>query len=252
MASWEQLQEEFQHWDNVGKKPSIWWRDDDAEKNTEVLRRLNSLSVDAGVPLNLAVIPVGADESLLPFFADNPVLFALQHGYSHLNHAPADERKHELGDHRSMLLIEQELQTGLKKLELLLASRFVAAMVPPWNRIGSGVLSRLAGIGFHGISTLEPRESKTLSGLTQVNVHVDLIDWRQRQFAGEEKVLDQLLGHLKARREGGVDADECTGVMSHHLAHDEGCWQFLEKLLMVCDKEKVDWLAAPALFNSPD
>lgn len=252
MVNWEQLQEEIQRWNDVGKKPSLWWRDDDAETDTDALRRLSALSIDAGVPLNLAVIPQGVSKSLLPVFADNPLLFAMQHGYSHLNHAPADERKHEFGDHRSIELIGQELQTGLKTLESLLASRFVAAMVPPWNRIGSEVLSRLASLGFSGISTLNPRKSETLYSLIQVNVHVDLIDWRQREFSGEDRVLAQLLGHLQARREGSVDAQECTGVMSHHLAHDEGCWHFLEKLLVVCDKEKVDWLAAPELFTSRD
>jgi hypothetical protein len=71
--------------------------------------------------------------------------------------------------------------------------------------------------------------------LNQVNTHVDVIDWRGRNgppggFLGEDACLSLFIGHLRARRLGTVDADEPTGILSHHLVHDAATWRFLEKL----------------------
>jgi len=61
---------------------------------------------------------------------------------------------------------------------------------------------------------------------------VDIIDWNgSRGFIGEHAALDQFVRHLAARRRGEVDADEPTGLMTHHLYHDEGCWCFVGEVL---------------------
>jgi hypothetical protein len=57
------------------------------------------------------------------------------------------------------------------------------------------------------------------------------MNWQSRRFAGLAAALDQLVAHLRARREGAVDADEATGVMSHHAYHDEDAWSFIAELI---------------------
>jgi len=224
---WQALLAELDAWQQRGQPATLWWRDDDAEQDSPALQRLNRLSIRFGIPLTLAVIPVDAKASLAPLFAANTRLQAWQHGYSHRNHAPPAQRKCELGDHRPLATVLEELQRGRVLLQGLLGERFAPVLVPPWNRLAAGLIPRLDGAGFCGLSTLGPRQPLALPTL---NVHVDLINWRDGgRFAGEAAVLTQLLGHLQARRLGRVDASEPSGIMTHHLAHDEACWAFLER-----------------------
>ena len=67
-----------------------------------------------------------------------------------------------------------------------------------------------------------------------INVHIDLIDWRgSRNFVGEDVALGALIDHLFRRRTGVCPVTETTGLMTHHLDHDEGTWRFVERLLDV-------------------
>ncbi len=251
MASWSALQQELSLWHQAGRSATFWWRDDDAERDTPALQMLNNLSQRYAVPLQLAVIPSGADSSLCPHFAANSELYALQHGFSHSNHAPADQRKCELGDHRLPEQVTDELNRGRISLQSLLGGAFIPALVPPWNRLSDQLPPLLFDYGFCGLSTLGPRPQAQAYQLSIVNVHVDIIDWKQRRFAGEERALKQLVDHLADRRQGLVDGEEATGLMTHHLAHDQQCWDFIERLLEFCDRQPVRWLSAPQLFSAP-
>ncbi|MCW8883950.1 MAG: polysaccharide deacetylase family protein [Motiliproteus sp.] len=247
--AWQALADELSLWEQQGRTATLWWRDDDACTDSAALRRLNQLSLDYQVPLHLAVIPAHADSSLLSLFQQNSKLSALQHGYSHLNHAPANERKCELGHHRPLQQVLEELSTGREKLEQLIGSeQFNPTLVPPWNRLSDQLTEQLAKRGFIGLSTLKPRPEKRIFGLTQVNVHIDIINWKERQFAGEERALAQLLSHLQDRRRQRVDADEATGLMTHHLDHDELCWVFCERLFQFLKGYPVRWLDQSELF----
>ena len=82
------------------------------------------------------------------------------------------------------------------------------------------------------------------------NCHVDPIDWRAGgTFRGEQRVLSALLGHLRARRLGEVDAAEPTGVLTHHRCHDDDTWAFMESLLRYTStRSAVRWLPAAQVF----
>ena len=251
MASWQALAQELSVWQELGRSPELWWRDDDAQKDSGALQRLNQLSLNYQIPLQLAVIPAGVEQSLLSAFESNQRLYGLQHGYSHRNHASADKRKCELGDDRSLNAVLAELLEGRNLLAELLGEAFTAALVPPWNRLTEALPPKLNQIGFIGLSTLGPRVSSPIYGLAQVNVHVDLIDWKNRAFAGEARVLSQFISHLSARRQGIVDPDEATGFMTHHLAHDDDCWAFCQKLFHFLQQYPVAWQSPEKLFSVP-
>ncbi len=251
MSNWQLVADELQRWSAAGLTPTLWWRDDDAQRDSAALRQLNDLSLEFALPLHLAVIPDGSDASLRALFAANPRLYALQHGYSHRNHAPADQRKCELGDQRPLAQVLDELQTGQQQLQQLLGAAFTPVLVPPWNRLSQALPPQLLSLGFVGLSTLGPRSEPRPYGLRQTNVHVDLIDWKQRRFAGETQVLTQLLAHLQDRRLERVDSREATGIMTHHLAHDQDCWRFCQDLFAFCRQQPLRWCAAPELFPTP-
>ncbi len=251
MADWHDLERELDAWQATDHVATFWWRDDDAVSATPALERLLALAQEAAAPLALAVIPAAAEPSLVRRLDGASQVAVLQHGYAHLNHAPPERRKCELGPERPTATVLDELSAGGKRMRALFGGRALAVLVPPWNRIDGAVARSLPGAGFRGLSTLGPRPERWgAPGLRQVDVHVDLVDWRGgRGFVGLSAALDQVLGHLAARRGGSADGDEPTGLMTHHLVHDAGCWDFVaEFLARTRARPSARWLTAGELF----
>src|SRR6185436_14055067 len=99
MTGWPDIHQELGRWRDAGRAPLLWWRDDDAVDATPALDRLLALHEAHRVPLALAVVPANATPALARRLADLPAVDLLQHGYAHTDHAPAGERKTELGLH---------------------------------------------------------------------------------------------------------------------------------------------------------
>lgn len=245
------LHTELDAWAAAGRKPVFWWRDDDATADLTSLRRLLDLREASGLPLALAVIPALIEESLPPLLAGQEGLCLLQHGYAHQNHAPPDRKKRELGDERPLDAVLAELKAGKARGEAFFGAAWLPILVPPWNRIAPAVAAALPGLGFTGLST-HGRAPTPPPGLLQVNSHLDIMEWKPRaRFRGEGAVLDNLCAELAARREDekGLPV-EPLGLLTHHLAHDEAAWNFLEKLLSDPHvKEMVSWKPASGLFS---
>lgn len=228
MASWQALADEAARWQEAGGA-DLWWRDDDAADQSAALDRLLALHRATSAPLALAIVPARATEALAARLAVEPGIDLLQHGYAHLNHAPPDEKKTELGAHRPAMIVLGELGTGWLALERLFGTRALAVMVPPWNRIAPALVPTLPEIGFKGLSAFGPRRrARPVRGLAQINTHVDLVDWKNRRFVGEEAALAALVGALLHAR---TVSREPVGMLSHHLAMDGEAWDFLKSLL---------------------
>lgn len=220
---------EISHWQRLGKDVELWWRDDDAQKQSPQLTRLIALSQQHQVPVALATIPFGVELNLKNVTAENELVTIIQHGYSHHNHALPTQRKMELGLHRPLQTILDELTRGRQLLLKLFTDSFVPILVPPWNRIDPKIVAQLSEIGFIGLSDLGPR-NQYFTTLEKTNVHVDIINWKTRRFAGASQAISQLVNHLEAKRLGNTDINEAAGIMTHHLVHDEACWDFLDQL----------------------
>lgn len=230
MTGWQALDGEIARWRDAGRTAELWWRDDDAADVTVGLDRLLDLHRATGTPLALAVVPADATTMLAARLADEPGVDLLQHGYAHTNHAPAADKKCELGPHRPAMLVLGELATGRLALERLFGDRPLPVLVPPWNRIAPALVSALPEIGFKGLSTFGHRSRAVpVSGLEQVNAHLDLVDWKgSRGFVGGATALAMLTAALRHAR---CSSNEPIGVLSHHLVMDEAAWDFLRSLL---------------------
>jgi hypothetical protein len=230
MANWDDLTRELDAWHRRGTAATFWWRDDDAVRVTPALMRLLALSDGAEAPVSLAVIPRDADDGLRDRLARQPLASVLQHGWSHANHAP-DGRQEEFGPHRPLPMMLAEVALGWRRISGF--DRSFPVFVAPWNRMDPHVLGYLSAAGLRAVSTLGPRETAEPSaGIRRTNVHVDIVDWQgTRGFVGLERALDQVVTHLRQRRTGEADADEPTGLMTHHGFHDEGCWGFIADFL---------------------
>ncbi len=230
-AGWDGLAAELDAWQRAGRQATFWWRDDDATRQTLPLDRLLDLGARLAVPLALAVIPRDADESLAGALGGRSDVAVLQHGFAHANHAPGEDRQEEHGPHRPRDVMLDEIADGWRRLE-----RFptrLPVMVAPWNRMDASLVAHLPVAGLAAVSTLGPRDAAAPApGVRRTNVHVDIVDWQGGGgFMGDDRVLAQVINHLAARRTGHCDADEPTGLMTHHLFHDEGCWDFVERFL---------------------
>ncbi len=254
MTGWAALDAELEAWRAARDTPTFWWRDDDAGRPGEALERLLELGARWEVPLALAVVPADCGRPLAERLAKAPDVAVLPHGLGHLNHAPEGAKKAEFGAHRPLFELLGDVATGWNRTRLLFAAKALPVFVPPWNRLAPSLVPRLADAGLRGLSRFGPRAAALAApGIVECNCHLDLLAWRgNRGFVGEAEALAAVVEHLSGRREGRFDSAEPTGVMSHHLAHDEGCWRFLGRLFEHLRKGGIGrWLSAVEAFNVP-
>jgi hypothetical protein len=209
---------------DAGGIVEVWLRDDDAVTVTPALDRLTELCDQYGMPILLAVIPEPADEKLSTFVGIHPLLTPTQHGFNHTNHALPGQRARELGGGRPIAAVISDLQRGLEKLSGLFGSRMTAILVPPWNRIDDDLLPLLPGLGFQAISTFGARQERA-PGLAAINCDLDIIDWKNGRRCHPHEKLARRLADLVAAGEGSRHS---IGLLTHHLAHDEEAWIFLD------------------------
>ena len=183
MIDWNGLSEELDNWRQHNRPVQLWWRDDDADRASDAVLRMMQISHTFDVPVAIAVSPAIVDASLVQLVDKEFRCTVMQHGYAHLNHAPPDQKKCELGDHRPLNVILNELSDGFNQMQNLFGENFLPVMVPPWNRVSDTVLATLSDIGFSGISGYTPRLHAVEHNLRRCNTHLDIIDWR-----GGEKV----------------------------------------------------------------
>lgn len=219
-----ELESELQHWRSAGEQAQLWWRDDDAVTATAQLQRLTQLTGEAGIEVLLASIPAYADRQLADHVAQHQTLKPCVHGWAHANHAPASEKKCELGPHRAIEVVLSDIVRGKQRLEQLFGGDLVPVLVPPWNRMRDDLAPRLSAIGIKAFSTFGHERAFPA---IQVNSHVDVMDWKSPGGAAG-KSGDQLYAEVAAAlavsRSNGCYP---VGLLTHHLVHDETVWAAL-------------------------
>jgi hypothetical protein len=251
-AGWPDLIDELDRWGEAERVATLWWRDDDAVAPTLALDHL--LSINEAVPVALAVIPANATLELAAWARSfNPTrMVVLQHGWRHVSHS-GDLNKSEFPADRPAEQIVRELVAGRVRLIQLFGPSALPVLVPPWNRFDDGLLPLLSGCGFSAISRAKPRRTeRPITGITEANVHLDLVAWREgRGFIGEKAALGGLIAHLEARRHGLVCSTEPTGILTHHLVREAATDAFLHRLFDITNAHRaVCWLDAAKVFSS--
>ena len=152
----------------------------------------------------------------------------------------------ELGDHRPLDEVVQELRAGFERLTSLFPETFHPALVPPWNRISPSVQGVAKPIGLRGLSTFgaAPAEEPY-----QVNTHLDIFAWRpERRPLSRAEAYAVLNAVIERRLTGG---DEPIGILTHHLVHEEASWDLLDELLGTIAKHPaVRWPSVGELFGA--
>lgn len=250
MANWMDLARELDAWAAARRPAEFWWRDDDAVTVTPALERLIALHRKLDVPLALAVIPAAAEETLARRLAQEPGVVVVQHGWAHLNHARPGRPKAELGPERPPSFVLGELARGQVRLDRLFGTAWLRVLVPPHNRIADSVAGALHEAGYVGLSADKARRPLA-GGVIRVNTHIDIMDWTvTRAFLGNGPCLERALAHLAAKRAGTADPEEPTGLLTHHLAHDEPAWRFVDRFIAETKSHRaVRWRHPAELFR---
>ncbi|HEY7764034.1 MAG TPA: polysaccharide deacetylase family protein, partial [Aestuariivirgaceae bacterium] len=199
---WQPVLAALDEWRGAGLRAPLWLRDDDAVAPSPSLDRLVSLTERFGIPLALAVVPAMAGETLAARLAPLHHVTPIVHGWIHKNHAPADQKKQEFGPHRPLDVMENELSSGLQKMDVLFGDRFTPMFVPPWNRIAPELAQRLAPIGYTALSTFG--RGRGAIEVPVINTHVDIIDFRGARRCRDHREL----------------ADGLADALRHSLGHD--------------------------------
>lgn len=240
---------ELDLWLEDGYQAILWFRDDDAVEPTDALRQLTAITGKNDVPLLLCVVPEQTSTDLARDLARHKHVAVAVHGFGHHNHAPPGEKSQELGAHRSVPIVVEELTKARAKLAELYDARLSRILVPPWNRIAPDVVARLPELGFSGLSTFgTAHEAAGVPGITQLNTHLDIIDWKGARGGRDPLWLARELAKLLSLSRCAAQAP--IGVLAHHLVHDELAWQFLEELFeMTAQHSAVNWHPADDLLN---
>lgn len=240
-AAWT-LKLELAAWRRAGRRPRLWWRDDDAGVDDPSLDLLLDLASETGVPVALAVIPAEVSQQTVARVNACRRATVLQHGVDHLN-AEADTAPRQFPRGEAPNVIARALTAGAVRLGGF--HRRLPAYVPPWNAFDDNLLEALPLAGFEGLSAFGDARSHAV--ITRVDVHLDVLRWSGgARFKGEGRVLGRLSRLLASRRRTGA-WDEPVGLLTHHRDHDPETWRFLA-LFLTDSLEWAEWLDAERLF----
>jgi peptidoglycan/xylan/chitin deacetylase (PgdA/CDA1 family) len=231
---------------DAGRTARLWLRDDDAVEPTQHLSRLLDISCRWNAPMTVAAIPVHATPELAEFLGKMPLISVAVHGWDHVNHAPASEKKQELGLHLGEVTVLSQLADGIKRINDLFGGNAVPLLVPPWNRISPELLPHLSGIGYEALSVFGPERDHAIPRM--VNTHVDIIDWKGSRGGRSPELL---YAETTARLLAGDAAETSLGILTHHLVHDDAAWQFLDDLFeLTAGHSACRWVPVTELMKS--
>lgn len=224
-----------------GKSPVFWWRDDDAVVPTPQLDRLLSLTESVGAPLLIASIPAHTTAALCGRLRGSGVAVGT-HGLTHLNHAPADQKKAEFGAHRPLDTLVADAKAGKGRIDAVFDDLAAPIFIPPWNRIAPDLAEPLAEMGFTGYSAYAQREP-SLEPLIRLDALIDPIEWRGTRSAVSP---DTLIRHIAAL----LESDAPIGLMTHHLVHDDAIWELTEALVKRISERGAQWKSATEIIRA--
>lgn len=222
----------------AGRRLPVWWRDDDAVRDTAALARLFDLSRRVEIPVAVAAIPALVEPSLVRRIRAEPTARVLVHGWRHANHAPAGEKPAEFGGHRPPDETAFELRRGREAIRSFFGEQALDVFVPPWNRIAPEAATLLVDAGYRGLSTFGLGTSRA------INTHIDPIDWRgTRGLAAPERIAARFTRDLAGWLESG--SEEPFGLLTHHLVMDDDTWSFCAALFEIILSHP--WVMTPEL-----
>lgn len=191
----------------------MFFRNDDAGWAQDSLDRLLEIFADAGVPVDLAVIPAALNtviaRRLDHWRQEHPGIGLHQHGFAHTNHEADGARKCEFGEARSQTRRLADIAAGQLRLKSFLGQTD-PVFTPPWNRMAGETAAALAPMGFALVSD-DGALAKARCPAATLAIG---FDWEKHRRNG---TLEQSL----ATAIGACRGDAPLGIMLHHETMDQ-------------------------------
>jgi hypothetical protein len=252
---WDDARRELDCWADTGLTAKFWVRDDDASEKTQNLERLRDLAFKHNIKIGLAVIPGKIAPNLSDFLDNNTRYFyPMCHGWQHINHNQRNKPA-EFGPDRPISSMIMDAQSAFSLFNRRLGTLKVI-FVPPFNRVTPALIKALPNIGFFGTSLMPNYLERKILQLgsrlnlsaaikipdfsdgPRIDVHLDLINWREKTAQETKIIVSNLVQQLRGRRLGLVAADKPIGLLTHHLAHNERIWRACHEVLEVLQSHK--------------
>ena len=266
-STWEALLSELDCWSETGKIATFWIRDDDACAVTPQLERLRELAVRHGVEIALAVIPGRLEIELVDYLrTEGSPFHAMCHGWKHVDYGP-EGRPGEFGPDRPLSELHADAKLAFNEFGTHFGSSGVV-FVPPYGRITEELVGALPEIGYVGVSTgptnVERRLARIMSRLSWLpsirlsngrsiphfDVQIDPFDWARGTSRTAASVGEEIVGHLRLRRNGFVASGAPIGLLMHHLVHDATTWELCDGLLeALTEHSAVRWAGVRSVIG---
>jgi len=227
----------------------LFFRDDEGGWADDRLTRLLPLFEDAGLPLDIAVIPATISSKLAAQLAHRARMSGLlglhQQGYAHENHEHGIPRS-EFGPARPLAAQREDIENGRQRLLTYFGAQLDPLFTPPWNRCASSTAPLLVQAGLTGLSRDQFADPMHLRGLSECPVS---IDWSSKPRG--PRGLDLWAARCAQAIE---QAERPFGLLIHHLVMDDEERSILATLLNLFRKHpKVQAIPmrAVAAFGRP-
>lgn len=236
LAALVKVEAELARWRSLRARPRLWWRDDDVRTPSPALDRL--LTLAAGRPLALAVIPDGALEDLAKRIGREKNVSIGQHGVDHTNRRPPGQTPSEYPSPPSAEQVSARILVARDRL--LDAGLKPSFYTPPWNAVDPHLSKAVLRAGIPVLSA--GAETPVYADLLSLPAEVDVLRWKgPPRFKGALRVMSALNRALAARRLSG-DLARPVGLLTHHLDHDAETWRFLDWAVGYFDA-RFDWVS---------
>jgi len=236
------LNHELAIWRRAWRTPFLWWRDDDCRTATPELDRL--LNARGDLPLTLAVIPDGDLPELARRLASLRGVSLAQHGVDHENRLATGGPRSEFPPDLPQASINAAVAAGRFRMEA--EGLAPLTFVPPWNEPDDRQIEAIRAAGYTSYSA--GARGAPLRGLAHVAAAVDILRWKGKpHFRGRWRVFNAIRVQLEIRRASHAFADP-VGLLTHHLAHDEDAWNFLDWFILYA-RGRFEWRALGSILH---
>ena len=144
--------EEMARWTQEGRRPALFWRDDDLTRPLPSVRRFIETSNRTRVPIVFAAIPSALTAEAVALVADSDLCGIAVHGFAHHSHAAPGQPSSEYPAGRGIDEVRAELREGRQRIRALAGELAIDMFVPPWGRFDPIYRDLLVEEGYTWIS----------------------------------------------------------------------------------------------------
>lgn len=230
---------------------SFWWRDDDvsadvwrhpidSQRHFQKLQKMLFLVRKHSIEAVFSVIPNnftkrGARQIRALKRAE---VYVALHGIHHHNNGGSGNPT-EFPEQCDMQSIVETLKNYKEDFAAIFDMQLVPIFVPPWNTLPPALEDVLLSSGFTAIS----RVNVPCQKYSNINVDIDINDWKRRALRDEVSILQDIIGLIRQGRKS-------IGLMGHHKLLDDRAVEFLDRLFAILASHQTQGLSMKTLFSN--